>query len=245
MNFSQYIIISFLFLSSFVASAQSASNLSLTFSYGVDLPGGDLSDRFGIDYNAAAGLDYVWSNGWFVGYHTHMLLGSNVKEDVISNIRTSEGNLIGQQKNQAIVTLKQRAFINGVHVGKFINISESTIKHGPRISLGSSVMSHYIIFNDESATVNQLLGPYGNGFDRLTRGITVEQFIGYQYMNDNGAVNVFGGFQFVQGFTQNIRPVNFDTRITDRSNRLDLLFGFRLGIHIRLFEFGTASEVFY
>lgn len=234
-----------LFFWSLGAFTQSTSNISLQFSYGLDLPGGDLSDRFGLDYNAAAGLDYIWDNGWFAGYHTHMLLGSNVKEDVISNLRTTEGNLIGQQKNQAIISLRQRAFLNGIHFGKFINISNSSFSHGPRLSLGSSVFSHYIIFNDESATVNQLLGQYGSGYDRLTRGLTIEQFIGYQYTNENGGVNVFGGFQFVQGFTQNVRPVNFDTRITDDSNRLDLLFGFRLGVYIRLFEFGTAEQVYY
>jgi len=239
------ILIVALFFSARGAIAQSTSNISLHFSYGVDLPDGDLADRFGVDFNGAAGLDYIWKNDWFAGYHAHMLLGSNVKEDVISNLRTTEGNLIGQQKNQAIVSLRQRAFLNGIHVGKFINISNSSFSHGPRISLGSSVLSHYIIFNDESATVNQLLGQYGSGYDRLTRGLTLEQFIGYQYKNDNGGVNVFGGFQFVQGFTQNVRPVDFDTRIRDDRNRIDLLFGVRLGVYIRLFEFGTAEQVYY
>ena len=179
-------------------------------------------------------------------FHVHYLLGSIVKEDVISNILTSSGGLQSQQKSLALITPKQRAFLSGIHVGKFINLStNSDFKHGLRLRLGTSIMSHYIIFNDESASTNQLLGDYGKGYDRLTRGITAEEFIGYQYINGRGSMNIFGGFSFVQGFTQNKRPADFDTRVRNDQKRLDLLSGFRVGFAIKLYEFGTADEVFY
>jgi len=225
--------------------SQESQRFNFVFSYGVDLPGGDLADRFGLDYNPGIDLDYEINNSWFFGVHGHFLLGSFVKEDVISNIRASDGLLIGQQKNKSVLTLKQRGFNIGIHAGKFIPLSSGKNKHGIRVRVGTGILSHHIIFNDESATLNQLLGAYGNGFDRLTRGIALEEFIGYQYIDQTGKINMFAGFSFVQGFTKNLRPVNFDTGLKDDGNRIDLLNGFRAGFTINLYDGGEGREIFY
>lgn len=225
--------------------SQKSERLNLIVNYGVDLPGGDLADRFGLIYNPAIDLDYVINNSWFFGVHTHFLLGPQVNEDVIANIRSSDGLLIGQQKNKSILTMKQRGFNIGLHAGKFINFSKSQSKHGLRLRVGTGLLSHHIIFNDESVTLNQLLGDYAKGYDRLTRGFTVEQFIGYQYINVDGKINMYAGFSFVQGFTKNLRPVNFDTGLKENQRRLDLLNGFRVGITFNLYENATGDEIFY
>ena len=235
----------FLFVFVFVVSAQNSQKFNFIFTYGVDVPGGDLADRFGVNYNPAIDLDWVIDDSWFLGIHGHFLLGPFVKEDVIRNIRTSDGLLIGQQQNQSIVTLKQRGFNIGIHGGKFINLSKGKNKHGIRLRLGTGILSHHIIFNDESATLNQLLGDYANGYDRLSRGIAVEEFVGYQFINETGKINLFAGFSFVQGFTTNLRPVNFDTGIRDDRSRIDLLNGIRVGFTISLFDAGKGEDVFY
>lgn len=238
-----FTLINFTLLNSI--KSQKSNNIALNFTYGMDLPGADMADRFGLDYNAALDLDYNLTNGYFLGIHGHYILGPLVKEDVISNIRSSDGNLISQQQLQSIITLKQRAFLYGIHAGKFINLSKKDAKHGFRLRVGSSIMSHYIIFNDESAATNQLLGDYGKGYDRLTRGITIEEFIGYQYISADERMNFYAGFSLVQGFTQNKRPVDFDTRMRNDEQRLDMLNGFRAGFVIKLFEFGNAEDTYY
>lgn len=248
MNKKLTVLITFCSLYFFIINStycQKSPNLDILVSYGIDLPFLDMQDRFGLNYNAGIELNYNTMSNYFFGLHSHILIGSTVKEDPISNLRNQDGNLIGQQKQAAIITLKQRGFLNGAHFGKFFNISRTTTKHGPRIRIGTSVMSHFIIFNDESATVNQLLGPYAKGYNRLSRGITAEGFIGYQLINKNESVNMFGGFEFIQGFTKNVRPVDFDTRVRNDNSRKDILVGFRIGVSIKLFEFGNGEEVFY
>ncbi len=232
-------------LLSITVLAQKSERFNMIISYGVDLPGGDLADRFGLNYNPAVDLDYVINDSWFFGVHGHFLLGPFVKEDVISNIRTSDGLLIGQQKNKSILTMKQRGFSVGIHAGKFINLSPTKQKHGIRLRVGSGLLSHHIIFNDESVTLNQLLGDYGRGYDRLTRGLTLEEFIGYQYISADGKINMFAGFSFVQGFTQNLRPVNFDTGLRDDRRRLDLMNGLRIGVTFNLYENSTGEDIYY
>ena len=234
-------------LASSITWAQESQRLNLVITYGVDLPGGDLADRFGLNYNPAVEIDYFINESWFFGVHGHFLLGPLVKEDVISNIRTSDGLLIGQQKNKSIITLKQRGFNIGLHAGKFINLSgkESRNKHGLRLRVGTGLLSHHIIFNDESVTLNQLLGDYGRGYDRLTRGIAIDEFIGYQYISGDGKINMFAGFSFVQGFTKNLRPVNFDTGLRDDSPRIDLMNGIRVGITFNLYESSYGEDIYY
>lgn len=242
--YSAILFIVCLFYSNSINS-QNSQRLGLIFSYGLDLPGGDLADRFGINYNPGLDIDYFQNEKWFFGIHGHMLIGPIVKEDVISNIRTSDGGFVSQQQDLAVITMKQRGFLVGIHGGRFIKLNKGKNKHGIRLRLGSSIMTHYIIFNNETASTNQLLGDYTKGYDRLTRGITLEEFIGYQYINESGSLNTFIGFNFVHGFNKNLRPYDFDTRIRDEARKFDQLFGIRVGFTINLYETGKGEEVYY
>ncbi len=235
----------FIFLSvGTLLSAQVIDQAHFGFRYGMDLPGNDLKERFGFSYNPELTLQ-VSKKNWFYGIHGGMFLGPIVKEDVISNLRTSDGFLVSQQQDLAIITMKQRGFIIGVNGGKFFPLIEAGGQHGIRARIGLNVLTHYIIFNNETASTNQLLGDYAHGYDRLSRGWGIEQFIGYQYVSNSGGVIVFAGINAIQARTKNLRPVNFDTRVADRAARLDMLTGFRVGFAIRLFEGGEGKEIYY
>ena len=242
--YSAILFIACFFYSDF-SYCQDSQRLGLIFTYGVDLPAGDMADRFGINYNPGLDLDYFQNEKWFFGIHGHMLLGPIVKEDVISNLRTTEGGFVSQQQDLALITMKQRGFIFGIHAGRFIKLNKGKEKHGIRLRLGTSIMTHYIIFNNETASTNQLLGDYAKGYDRFTRGIAVEEFVGYQYINESGSINAFVGFNFVHGFNKNLRPYNFDTRTRDDATKLDHLIGIRAGFTINLYETGKGEEVYY
>jgi len=240
----RYCFIAFLLLLNISCFGQDEDRLDLIFRYGVDLPSGTLAERFGLSYNPEIGLQYS-KNNYFAGIHGSMFLGPIVKEDVISNLRTEQGTLVSQQQDLAIITMKQRGFTVGIHGGKFFPIIKAQNTHGIRVKLGLNVLTHYIIFNNETASTNQLLGDYGRGYDRLTRGMGIEEFIGYQFVSGTGSVRFFAGINGIQGFTKNLRPYNFDTRERNSSTRLDMLTGFRLGIAFKMYESATQKEVFY
>lgn len=226
-------------------SAQNIQRLNLMFSYGLDLPVGDLADRFGYNFHPSLDLEYSFNDKWFVGIHGSMLLGSIVTEDPISNLRTVEGLLVSQQRDLAVITMKQRGFIAGIHAGRLFNLSKTENKHGIRVRAGLGILSHYIIFNNETASTNQLLGDYARGYNRFTRGLEVEQFIGYQFVNTKGNMNLIAGFNFVQGFTKNRRKVDFDTRMRNDTPRFDGLIGFRVGFAIKLYQVKSGDDIFY
>lgn len=243
-GYNHFVLLLVLF-SSFYLSAQE-SRIALNFSYGLDMPLGDLKDRFGFNYSPTMELDYEFGNNLLVGIHGSYMLGSHVKEDVIKPIRDESGWLVSQQKSFARITLKQRMYNVGIHVGKFINISKSEFQHGFIVNFGVGLLTHYIIFNDESASTVQLLGKYGRGYDRLTRGYNLSQFIGYKYKNRDGRLNVFAGFQFIEASTKSLRPIDFDTGMYGGSGRLDALMGFRIGATFILWNRGDEKrEIFY
>lgn len=240
----KYVILAFIFIG--IKSNAQKHQFQLNFSYGIDIPLGDLQDRYGLDYNPALDIVYTVNQKTFFGVHGHYILGNRVKEDVIAPLRHEEtGGLIDQTRDISFITLKQRAYLFGIHGGRFFNISKTDLKHGPRLRFGISMLTHYIIFNDERASTFQLRGIYSSGYDRLTRGFSLEQFIGYQVIMKNTNTVLFGGVNVVESRGKSLRPIDFDTGVYGGDQRNDILFGFRVGASIQLYEFGEQDEVIY
>jgi len=61
-------------------------------------------------------------------------------------------------------------------------------------------------------------------------------FIGYKYLSNNRLANFYLGFEFYEGFTKNLRGVNFNTGLTDTEKRLDVITGFRFGWILPLYK---------
>ena len=91
----------------------------VNFEFGFNMPGGDYADRFGNNLAAGGGLEYVTSkNNFIYGLHATYYFGDEVKEDVLSEIRNADGFLIGTNRINASVFLRQRALYIGGSFGK-------------------------------------------------------------------------------------------------------------------------------
>ncbi len=216
-------------------------------SYAVQEPGGDLIDRYGTNFNIGLGIDYLTSEkNWILGFAGGYIFGQDVKTDVLAGLRTPDGNIIGNDRSYVDIQTRQRGFYAGMHVGKIISLSSLNPRSGIRFTVGAGLLQHKIRIQDAPFTsVPQLSDKYKKGYDRLTNGLALQQFIGYQLLSANRLVNFYAGFELTQGFTRSRRDFDFDTRQKDDADRLDLLFGFRLG-WILPFYFGQeADEVYY
>ena len=102
---------------------------------------------------------------------------------------------------------------------------------------GVGYMMHRIRIIDKLNEVPMLSSDsYIAGYDRYTRGIMFSEFVGYRYLSSHRLINVFGGFEFIQGITSSGRPINYDTGRKDEGTRLDLLYGIRIGISLPLYK---------
>ena len=221
--------------------------LMLQLGYGAQLPGGDLAARFGNSFSPEVGLSYLLDNGnWIVGTHWQYFFGSTVKEDVLQGLRTAEGIIIGNDRAPAEIGLRQRGFYAGLHLGKVIALSPVNPRSGLRIQLGAGLLQHKIrVQKDPLRAVPQTAGDYAKGYDRLSNGLALQQFIGYHIMSNDGRINFYGGFEFSQAFTRNRRDFDFATLQVDQAERFDTLWGLRVGWILPFYLGKSASEIFY
>lgn len=214
-------------------------------SYAFQLPGGDLADRFGHSFSLGSGLEYLTASNWIAGLQGQYFFGSQVQMDVLSGLRTPEGFIYGNDKSVADIQLRQRGFYVGAVVGKLLSLSADNPRAGLRLTLSGGLLQHRIRIQDDPISgVPQLSGDYKRGYDRLSNGLSLQQFIGYQLLSPDGLVNFYAGIELTQAFTENRRPFNFDTRQAESDRRTDLLFGIRLG-WILPFYLRKANEIYY
>ncbi|MEM8908034.1 MAG: hypothetical protein AAGD05_09335 [Bacteroidota bacterium] len=226
-------------------SKEVSSVLAVNFSYSTHIAAGDLADRFGLHFKAGGGVDYLLKNNWSLGVDAGFIFGNRVDEDIFSTI-SPNGEFIGNSRLLADVQLRHRGFYLGGSVGKIIPLVDTNPHSGIRATIGLGLWQHRIrIQQDPQAFVPQVADSYAEGYDRLTNGLAITEFIGYQYMSNNRLVNFFFGVEMTQGFTKNRRDFNFDQRQRDDQSRTDLQFGFRLGWILPFYLGERAEDIFY
>jgi len=230
-----------LFLLSF-SSAQDVKDSSLyfpmiKFSYALQLPGGNLAKRFGYNSNVSINVSMKTKTNFIYGLGGEFIFGNQIKENgILDSLKTSSGFIINQNGIPATVRLYERGFIISMHVGKMFSMLASNKNSGFVAYGGPVFFQHKIAVQDIGHQSPQLVDPYPKGYDRLTSGIGVHEFIGYVYLGNRRIINFFGGFEFTQAFTKSRRPFDYDLMRADTTKRKDLLYGFRIGWILPLYK---------
>lgn len=214
--------------------------LHLTF--GAHLPVADMASRFGIDGNFGLGLEYLTDNNFIIGAEGHYFFGTKVKEDPLAILRTPDGDIIGNNRLIASVAMRERGYYVGGMVGKLFAFNEK--RSGIRLTLGAGLLRHWIRIQDNENNAAQLTGDYKKGYDRLTGGLGLNQFVGWQNLAPDRRSNWLIGLEFNQGFTNTLRDWDFSERRKLDEKRFDLRVGLRVAWTLPFYQ-GKADEIFY
>jgi len=216
------------------------------FSYGAHLPGGDMAKRFGPGFGIGTAFQRLTKKGNFLyGLQGRFLFGSDVREDVLSGLRTKEGYIIGNDRNPADIQLRKRGRYLGVQAGKLWSVSPTNPRSGIRTSLGAGILQHRIrIQEDPLRAVQQVQGDYAQGYDRYSSGPSIYQLIGYQVFSKDERINLYLGFEGFQAFTRGQRDIQFDLQGPYLEKRLDFLWGIRAGWVMPLYS-GKGRTIWY
>lgn len=215
-------------------------------SYSVQIPGGDMADRFGVNSNVGGYFLIKNRSNLLYGVGGGFLFGDNVREtSIFSNVTTSNDYIIDSDGQIADVYLHQRGFNIALNFGKVLNVLAPNPNSGLFGTVGLGFLQHKIKIEDVLDNVLQIQGEYIKGYDRLTNGVMVSEMIGYMYLSSHRLVNFFVGFEFSQGFTKSRRSYNFNTMEYDDKDRLDLLYGFRVGWIIPAYKRTPREFYFY
>jgi len=105
-------------------------------------------------------------------------------------------------------------------------------------------VQHKLNIFDKDKAVPQIRGQYVKGYDRLTNGAFIEQYVGYTYFSKYQLVNFSIGFDALIGFTQGRRDYLYDVNRTDNAKRLDILYGVRASWFIPIFKRKSEDMLF-
>lgn len=221
--------------------------LLATINYGNQYPYRDMQARFGNNLIVGLNLEYLTDKENFIfGIQSSLLFGNVVKENVLTSLENETGVVFNNNFSNAIIDLRQRGSYSGVYVGKLFGLFENNKRSGIRVQLGAGLLQHKIrIQSDPNSFITELTKQRLKGYDRLTNGFALQQFVGYQHLSKNRLINFYAGFELIEGFTKNRRDINVDTGMTDTSERLDLLVGFRLGWTLPFYIGEKPDTIYY
>lgn len=219
----------------------------LSLSYAYQVPGGTIAKRFGPNSNIGASLIYKNRKNWMAGFEGTFIFSENIKETGIFDkiaIRTDiPGTIVDATGVPGEIHIFERGYTVNAIIGKII-----PFKKGPNPNSGLMILvkggfiEHKIRIEDIAHSVYPLTDEYKIGYDRLTQGWNISEFIGYQYFSNQRLVNFFIGFEFLQALTKSQR-FDFDLMRKDNSTHHDFLNSIRVGWTLPLYK--KAPKEFY
>lgn len=240
------LIFLFVMLCSF-AKAQIDSALTVPLigiNFGAQVPSGDMAKRFGPNLSLGASFLIKTKKNWVYGTEFSYLFGKNVHEDVLKQLKNEGGFVVDNDGFPADLRITERGFIGEIVFGRIFKFLSANPNSGLMVNIGVGYMQHKIHIYDAQQRVAAVNGDLKYGYDRLTNGWCMSEFIGYLFLSENRIANFYMGFDFFQGYTQSLRKLNYDTGSPDTKTRTDLLTGFRIGWILPLYK-KAPNEYYY
>ncbi len=209
------------------------SAIVIDFGIGGQMPFADMRTNFKNNLNAGGKINFFTPQHYIFGLGMDYIYADQIRTDVVANLRNPDGLIIDKMGTTSSIALGQRGFYINASVGKlFLLNPQKRRREGIEARFMVGYLQHKIRLKVPGTDMVQIQGEYIKGYDRLTAGVAIQQYIGYRYMSPNRLINIFAGIDFLQGFTRNLRGYNFDQQRADTELRVDILLGFRAGISI-------------
>jgi hypothetical protein len=228
------------------ASAQKSIRDSISFpmvgaSFQAQLPGGDMADRFGYNFNVGGFFNFKLKNNWLCGVDGSFIFGNEVRENPISYMMTKDGYVINTSGLYATLSVYERGFHFSGKAGRIFNFFGPNPNSGLMTTIGAGILQHKIRIEEKDNAVPALKGDYRKGYDRLTNGLAITEFIGYVHCSNSRRINFFAGFELTQAFTKSRRDWDFATMMKDDKSRVDLLYGVKVGWFFPIYKHVTTA----
>jgi hypothetical protein len=211
----------------------------------IDFPQADLAKRFGTSYRIGVGIKYKSQKNWIYGAKFDFITGNKFNEDsLLYNVRTANGGVISQNGDLLNVGLFERGYMVGLQFGKIFPVLQVNSNSGPMMLGSVGFMQYKINIFDRDNSFPQLRDEYKKGYDRLTNGIYIEDFIGYAYYAKNKLINFYAGLNAVWGFTEGRRNYLYDLNRSDAGARKDIMLGFKVGWVLPIYKKKTEDTYY-
>jgi len=217
------------------------------FAYAFQFPGGDVADRYGVNSTIGGGLFYKTKKNLLFSADFNYIFGNDIKnaDTILWMVETKNGHIIDGNGVFAQYVLYERGYSINFRIGKIFRVLNPNPNSGILVMGGLGYLLHRMKIDNQYRTAPQISGDYAKGYDRLTGGIALNEFIGYYYMGRRRVLNFFGGFEFYQAFTKSKRDYIFDQMKKDTNKYVDLFFGIKVGWMIPVYDRAPDKYYYY
>lgn len=217
----------------------------LSVNYAFEIPAEDIAKRFGVNSTLGFGTTYKLKKGWLVGGEGYFLFGSIIKDDsILSSLENSAGFIIDKNGVPADVILAEKGWGFNAYVGKLFPIIGPNPNSGLLINSKIGFMQHKVKVEVKNDLVPLIVKPNDKGYDLLSNGLALSQFIGYMHSDNARLVNFYFGIEIREAFTKNRRDFNFNTLQKDNNKYLDLFIGIKAGWFLPIYK-KNHEETYY
>ena len=221
------------------------NTLVIGLNYKLNFPGGDFADMWGFHNSIGIDINNKFKNNLTVGYNNAFLFGNTFKQlSIFDPLVNSSGSITSLNGDPSNILFLLRGWQSHLNVGYVLNRFGNNPNSGIWINGGVGFSMHKIRIESLFDDVPQLEGDYRKGYDRLHLGVTTSQFIGYLFQADHKFLNFYAGFEFVQGFTKNVRTYNFDLGGPDNTQKVDLYYGIKVAWMIPIYK-RSPRDIYY
>jgi hypothetical protein len=219
----------------------------ISLNYGGNWTHADLSEKYGFLNHVGFLAGYKTKRNWFYGIEGNFIFGSKIKiPNLLSGLEDSYGNITDMNGDIATVVISSRGFNTNLTFGKVFPILSPNANSGIFIHGGVGILAHKIRIETQDQVIPSIELEYKKGYDRLSIGPNLHQYIGYALMANRGLVNFHAGFYAQEGFTKNQRNIFFDQPniIVSKKTMLDIQIGFKIGWFIPIYK-RLPKEFYY
>ena len=209
----------------------------------------DLKKEYGNHFGIGADVGVKMKNNWSIDFGFKYLFGGGVDTNMINNTflhLLCDGYFIS---NNGIATNEIELEFRGVSFhfqgGKIIPVSKRFRNSGIWIKCGVGVTQHFMNIKNPENKVLSLTPEYRKGYDKLTLGFSLYQFVGYAYIQKKNMFCVYGGVEFFENFAKRQREFDFSLMKKDDSKLFEAMIGFKIGWIIPLYKHDPNAVFHY
>lgn len=201
-----------------------------SFHVSLHLPAGDIAQRYGVNMGVGGSYMFKTRSNWLISPDFSYFSGNTFKEDsIFKPLQDEYGYYINVFGEQGMVDFFERGFYAGLRVGKILPVFGPNKNSGLMITASAGLLEYKTFIRQEGASIPYLIEDYLKGWDYLTNGFSMNQFIGYLHLDNDRPINFYVGFEFHQAWTRCRRDYLFNLMGPENLDRRDFLFGIRFG----------------
>jgi len=221
--------------------------LAPNFTYNIVLA--DLKKEYKNNLAIGADLGVKMKNNWsidfgfkyyFSGYAKDALIDSTFKHLVVDGFFIDSRGMATTD-----IGFEFRGVSFHLQGGKIIPVSQRFRNSGIWLKCGIGVTQHFMNIKTPQEEIRSLSGEYKKGYDKLTLGFSLYQFVGYAHMTKRNLFCLYGGVEFFENFAKRQRDYDYSLMRKDDTKRFEAMVGFKIGWIIPLYKHDPNAVFHY